>query len=70
MFVDTPEHIARQRWRANRDRQTRLDVTDDDFEHILRVWEPPSPAEHALIFRYGDEMCAWMGAHASLLAAE
>jgi predicted kinase len=69
IFVDTPERIARRRLRANRDRQTRLDVSDDDFEHILRAWEPPSPPEHALVFHYGDDMDAWIDAHDSLLAA-
>lgn len=70
ILAATPEHIARQRLLANRAMQTRLDVTTDDFEHILRVWEPPSPEEHALVFRYGDDMDAWIDAHASLLAAE
>lgn len=70
IFVDTPEHIARQRLLANRVRQTRLDVTDDDFGHILRAWEPPAPDEGALVFHYGDDMTAWIDAHAPLLAAE
>jgi predicted kinase len=69
IFVDTPAHIARQRLLANRDTQTRLDVTDDDFEHILRVWEPPSPDEHAVVFRHGDDVEAWMDARAALLAS-
>jgi predicted kinase len=69
IWVDIPAAIARQRLLTNRDRRTRLDVTDDDFEHILRVWEPPSPEEHALLFRYGDDIDAWIATHASLLAS-
>lgn len=69
IVVEIPEHIARRRLLANRASPTRLDVTDDDFEHILRVWEPPTPDEHALVFPYGDDMAAWIEAHASLLTA-
>ena len=67
IFVDTPQSIARQRLLANRERHARLDVTDEDFEHILRVWEPPSQAENAIVFRYGEEMDAWIDAHAAVL---
>jgi predicted kinase len=70
IFVDTPESVARQRLLANRERQARLDVTDDDFEHILSVWEPPAPEENALILRYGDDMDAWVDAHAALLRSK
>jgi predicted kinase len=68
IFVDTPVSVARQRLLANRERQARLDVTDEDFDHILRVWEPPSAEEHALVYRYGEDMDAWIDAHAALLA--
>jgi predicted kinase len=68
IFVDTPLRVARLRLMANRERQARLDVTDGDFKHILRVWEPPSPEENALVFRHGEDMDAWIDAHASLLA--
>lgn len=67
ILVDTPPGVARQRLLANRNNLTRLDVTDDDFEHILCVWEPPAPDEHALILRYGVDMEAWIDAHAVLL---
>jgi predicted kinase len=70
IFVDTPESVARQRLLANRERQARLDVTDDDFEHILSVWEPPAPEENALILRYGEDMDAWIDAHAALLRSK
>jgi predicted kinase len=69
IWVDTPAAIARQRLLTNRDRRTRLEVTDEDFEDILRVWEPPSPDEQVLVFRYGDDMDAWIARHASLLRA-
>jgi predicted kinase len=67
IFVDTPVSVARQRLLANRERQARLDVTDEDFEHILCVWEPPAPEENALVFRHGDDVDAWIDVCASLL---
>lgn len=70
IVVDTPAAIARRRLLANRATPTRLDVGDDDFEHILRVWEPPAAAEHALPYRYDDDLEAWMDAHAARLAPE
>ncbi|HEX4207091.1 MAG TPA: ATP-binding protein [Ktedonobacteraceae bacterium] len=60
IFVDTPEDVARQRLLANRNKQARLDVTDEGFEEILQVMEPPGVDEHALIFRYGDQIDSWI----------
>jgi predicted kinase len=60
IFVDTPEEIARQRWLENRAKPSRRDVTDNDFEEILQVFEPPTPDEAALVFHHGDQLEAWI----------
>lgn len=68
IYVDTPAHIARQGLLANRENGARLDITDDDFEHILRAWEPPLPDENAVVFPYKGEIDTWIVARMVLLA--
>lgn len=67
IFVDTPEVIARKRLLANREKPSRRNVTDTDFEEILHVWEPPTVDETPLIFCYGDHLDTWIAHHTSAL---
>jgi predicted kinase len=67
IFVDTPEGIARKRLLENRQKQSRLDVTDTDFETILHVWEPPTADEAPLVFRYGDQIDTWIAKNISAI---
>src|SRR4029078_3191845 len=45
IHVTTPEAIARQRWQANRMKPLRRDVTDADFDDIIRAMESPNDDE-------------------------
>jgi predicted kinase len=65
IFVDTPEAVARQRLLANRKAGSRRDVTDKDFDEILRVWEPPGPDENPLIYHYGYDIDSWISSRLS-----
>jgi predicted kinase len=65
IFVDTPEGIARLL--ENRQKPSRLDVTDNDFETILHVWEPPTADETPLVFRYGDQIDMWIAKNLSAM---
>lgn len=70
IHVDTPEALARQRLIAKRNTKSRLDVTEDEFAHILRVWEPPTADEHPLTFHAGEDMENWISRHRAFLAPE
>ena len=63
--MNTPESIARQRLLENRKRQSRLDVTDKDFETILEVFEPPVADENPLVFCYSDQIDSWIAKNIS-----
>lgn len=65
IFVDTPEEIARQRRLSNRSSQGRRDITDEQFEEIVQVMQPPTEEERPLVFHYGDEIESWIDQNAT-----
>jgi len=67
IHVATSEAIARQRWQENRRTRSRRDVTDNDFEDIVRVMEPPMADEHPLLFHSGDDIANWITANIQVL---
>jgi len=60
IFVDTSEHVVRQRWLENRRHPTRRDVSDEGFEAIIQAMEPPTADERPLIFSDGDASSVWI----------
>jgi len=68
VYVDTPEQMARQRLLENRHNPTRRDVTDKDFEEVIRAMEPPTVDEHSLIFHHFSEIDGWLLENAAKLA--
>jgi len=60
IFVDTPEEIARQRRLSNKTSRSRRDITDEQFEEIVQIMQPPTKDERALVFRHGDELESWI----------
>jgi predicted kinase len=67
IFVDTPEDVARHRLLENRNKPSRRDVTDKDFEEILQVIEPPTADETPLVFHYGDHVEHWISQNISAI---
>ncbi len=64
--MDTPEEVVRHRWAANRAKQTRRDVSDEAFEQIIAVMQPPTAEEYDLIFSHEDDPGAWIRKHPQL----
>lgn len=60
IFVDTPAAIAHQRLLENRVTKMRVNLTDEAFEELLQVTEPPTADENPLVFRYGDQFDTWI----------
>ena len=60
------QRAARQRWQANRANPTRRDVTDADFEAIVRAWEAPLEDEQALVLPFDEPIERWIEAHADI----
>jgi len=69
IYVDTPEEIVRQRMLENRVNPTRRDISDNDFEDVIRAMDVPEAAENPLIFHYTDEIESWMVENSAILAA-
>jgi predicted kinase len=67
VFVDTPEHVARQRLLANRRSRCAGRVTDEDFADIIAAWEPPAADEHPIALRFGDDVSTWLERNADAL---
>jgi predicted kinase len=60
IFVDTPEKIARARRLRNQSSPSRRDITDQQFDEIVQVMEPPAEEEMALVFHHGDDIDSWL----------
>lgn len=69
VYVDTPEVMVRQRLLENRRNPSRRDVTDTDFDAVIRAMQPPANAENALIFHFSDEIAAWISENAQKLGS-
>lgn len=70
IYVDTPEQITRQRLLENRRNPTRREVTDMDFEAVIRAMEPPAADEHPLLFHYLSDIDEWLTENTAKLAPE
>ena len=60
IYVDTPQEIARQRRLSNKTSPSRRDITDEQFDEILQVMQPPTEEERPLVFHHGDEIESWL----------
>ena len=68
IFVDTPESIARKRLLENRKKLSRVDLSDEVFEDILHVWEPPAADENPIVFHASDDIDAWISTNTGILS--
>jgi len=60
IHVDTPVQVTRERLLANRKTNERRDVSDENFEAIFAVWEPPTGAERPLVLTFPDDAANWL----------
>jgi predicted kinase len=67
IYMDTPEDVARKRLLANRQHPERADWGDTSFDEIVRVMEPPSADEHALLCHYEVDIERWISEHSAVL---
>jgi len=67
VYIDTPELLCRQRRLENRRKQTRCDISDQDFEDTISAMEPPSGEERALVFHHDNDMGRWISLHSKQL---
>ncbi len=68
IYVNTPEWLSRRRWQANRADPARRDVSDADFEAIVRAWEAPLDDEQPLVFPFDQPIQRWMERHGGVFA--
>lgn len=59
LYVPTPEVEVRERWRRNHIKRQRGNVRDDDFELVIRQFEPPTPRERVILFDLTVPMDTW-----------
>jgi predicted kinase len=65
VYVDTPEALARQRLLDNRITPSRRDVSDSDFEDVIRAMQVPSADESPLVFEHTGHIETWLTGNAS-----
>ena len=70
IYVDTPESVARRRLIANRARPFRRDISDRDFEDVIRAMQPPTVAETPLVFQHTAKVEKWISDNAVVLAPQ
>jgi hypothetical protein len=70
IYIDTPEHVARERLLANRQRPERVDWGDISLDKIVKAMEPPGNDEKPLVYHYEDDLDGWITKHAPLLAIQ
>jgi predicted kinase len=69
IYVDTPLEIARQRLLENRRTFLRRDVSNTNFEDILRAMQPPEVDEYPLVFHYLDDIDHWLNVNLSKITS-
>ncbi|MCE5257975.1 MAG: ATP-binding protein [Chloroflexi bacterium] len=69
VYVDTPYPVAWQRWLENVRKQTRRQVSSDDFLEIAAGMEPPRAEENPLVFHYDEDIGKWLERHVDRLAS-
>jgi predicted kinase len=62
IYVDIPEALARERWRANRHTPQRHDISDDLFAQAVGLMETPDATEGALRYDGTAPVAAWVAA--------
>jgi len=67
IYIDTPEHVARKRLLANRQRPERVDWGDTSFDEIVQAMEPPGENEKPLVYHYEDNLERWISRHSAEL---
>jgi predicted kinase len=67
IYLNISERVARQRWQKNRENPSRRDVTDTDFEDIVRAMEPPMADEQPLIVYANEKIERWIAEHHRVL---
>jgi len=65
IFVDTPEEVARHRRSVNKGSSARRDITDEQFEEIVQVMQPPTEDERPLVFLPNDQIDSWIDRNAT-----
>ncbi len=65
IFIDTPEAVARHRRSVNKTSRARRDITDEQFDEILQVMQPPTEDEHPLVFHDDDQLDSWIDRNAA-----
>lgn len=67
IYIDTPEHIARMRLLANRERHERVDWGNTSFDEIVQAMEPPCEDEERLVYHYKNDLEEWISKHSAEL---
>jgi len=67
IYIDTPEHVARKRLLANRQRPERVDWGDTSFDEIVQAMEPPGDDEKPLTHHFEDNLERWISEHSAEL---
>jgi predicted kinase len=67
IYIDTPEHVARKRLLANRQRPERVDWGDTSFDEIVQAMEPPGEDEKPLVYHYENSLERWISKHSAEL---
>jgi predicted kinase len=65
IFVDTPEEVTRNRRLVNKRSRARRDITDEQFDEIVHVMQPPTEDEHPLVFHHDDQLDSWVDRNAT-----
>lgn len=60
IYLDIPADVCRGRWLANRATEARYDVRDEDFEHVVRRFEPPYALEKPLVCDHAEAAHVWI----------
>lgn len=60
IFVDTPEHIIRERLRKNSKTPERFDIPDDVFEEALKLFDAPTEDENVIHYNQNYNLEDWI----------
>lgn len=62
IYLDIPEAVARERWKANRQTAQRHDIPDDLFTQAVELMEPPDETESVKRYNGVAPVETWVAA--------
>lgn len=70
VYVDTPLEVVKKRREDNKVSKERHDVSQDNFDNAIKGFQPPTPDEHAIVYKIDKDIESWLRFLGSVIREE